>query len=163
MCVLLEDYFEYVHWFSLVIYEPIFRAKFESIADGLAYPEQRPFLFLLATVLAMAAWYRSKRQASIIGMQEEDWSRWAERLIRHVESHTLDVLDGFELERVQTCLLLGSHNSYHGKPRAALALLGATVKTAQASGLHRESSAAQSFDEREERKRVWWTIYTWDR
>lgn len=159
MCVLLEEYFECVHWFSVVIYEPIFRAKFDSIADGLAYPEQRPFLFLLATVLAMASWYRSKRQASA---QEEDWSYWAETLVRNVESHTMDVLDGSEIECIQTCVLLGSHNSYHGKPRAALALLGATVKTAQASGLHRES-AAQSFDEREERKRVWWTIYTWDR
>lgn len=162
MCVLLEEYFENVHWFSLVIYEPIFRTKFESIADGMACPEQRPFLFLLATVLAMAAFYRSKRLVSTVAGQEENWSNWAERLIRHVESHTLYLLDGFQLECAQTCILLGSHNSYHGKPRAALALLGATLKTAQASGLHRES-ATQSFDEREERKRVWWTIYTWDR
>ncbi|RYI26765.1 MAG: hypothetical protein EON48_06420 [Acetobacteraceae bacterium] len=41
-------------------------------------------------------------------------------------------------------------------------LLGATVKSAHAAGLHKSSSFS-SKDELEERKRVWWTIYTWDR
>src|SRR5690554_6679523 len=61
MCTLLEEYFDTVHWFSLVVYEPRFRSKFESIQDGLAYPSQRPFLLLLSTVLGMAAWYKSHK------------------------------------------------------------------------------------------------------
>jgi hypothetical protein len=40
MRVLLEEYFDTVHWFSLVIYESRFRSKFESILDGLAYQSQ---------------------------------------------------------------------------------------------------------------------------
>jgi hypothetical protein len=41
-------------------------------------------------------------------------------------------------------------------------LLGANVKSAHAAGLHKRLIGA-SKHELEERKRVWWTIYTWDR
>ena len=58
---LLEEYFDAVHWFSLVVYEPKFRKMFCSIADGFAYHLQRLFIMLLAMVLGMAAWYRSQR------------------------------------------------------------------------------------------------------
>jgi hypothetical protein len=61
MRMLLEEYFESVHWFSLVIYEPKFRAQFESICDGHARLSQKPFLLLLSTILGIAAWYCSKR------------------------------------------------------------------------------------------------------
>lgn len=53
---LLEDYFESVHWLSLVIYEPRFRKRIESITDGYAYPTEAPFLTLLSIMLCMAAW-----------------------------------------------------------------------------------------------------------
>ncbi|PYH43665.1 putative polyketide synthase [Aspergillus saccharolyticus JOP 1030-1] len=59
MYSLLDEYFDAVHWFSLVIYEPKFRRKLRTVADGCADPTQRPFLLLLAVVLGMAAWYRA--------------------------------------------------------------------------------------------------------
>jgi hypothetical protein len=63
---------------------------------------------------------------------------------------------------VQTMVLLGTFYVYHGKPNLSFSLLGATVKSAHAAGLHKSSRIA-SKDDMEERKRVWWTIYTWDR
>ena len=63
---------------------------------------------------------------------------------------------------IQVMILLGSFYVYHGRPNLSFSLLGATVKAAQAMGLHREATHA-SLPDLEEKKRVWWTIYTWDR
>lgn len=53
--LLLVEYFNAVHWFSLVIYEPSFHTKFESVADGMAHASQKSFLLLLSVVLGMGA------------------------------------------------------------------------------------------------------------
>ncbi|KAH7157984.1 putative C6 transcription factor [Dactylonectria estremocensis] len=156
---LLEDYFESVHWFSLVIYEPKFRQRLLSIKDGYAYSTEAPFLTLLSMVLCMAAWYRSKRAVPNGG---EEWRLWSDDLLKIVESRLVQVMDQHSIAAVQTCILLGSHHVYHGRPNLSFALLGAAVKMSHAMGLHRDFTGG-TFGDREERKRVWWTIYTWDR
>ncbi|KAL2132345.1 hypothetical protein VTI74DRAFT_3916 [Chaetomium olivicolor] len=162
MCTLLEEYFDSVHWFSLVIYEPRFRSKFESIQDGLAYPSQRPFLLLLSVVLGMAAWYKSHKNGMDADHPNEDWGTWASSLIQGAGSQLTDLMDHISISSVQACILLGSYYIYHGKPNLSFALLGATIKTAQALALHRQPVRGDA-ESVEERKRVWWTIYTWDR
>ncbi|KAH7148146.1 putative C6 transcription factor [Fusarium sp. MPI-SDFR-AT-0072] len=156
---LLEDYFESVHWFSLVIYEPRFRKRLESIKDSYAYPAEAPFLTLLSMILCMAAWYRSKKPNQEGG---EEWRLWSDELLRIVESRLVHIMDQHSIAAVQTLILLGSHHVYHGRPNLSFALLGATIKISHAMGLHRNLSRG-SVDDVEERKRVWWTIYTWDR
>lgn len=162
MCTLLEEYFDSVHWFSLVVYEPRFRFKFESVQDGLAYPSQRPFLLLLSTVLGMAAWYKSHKARVDADYPDEDWRAWASSLIQGAESQLADLMDHISVSSVQACILLGSYYVYHGKPNLSFALLGATIKTAQVLTPHRQplGGGAESV---EETKRLWWTIYTWDR
>lgn len=162
MRTLLEDYFDSVHWFSLVIYEPRFRSKFLSILDGLAYPTQNSFLLLLSTVLGMGAWYKSHKIGVDVDFPDEDWRGWSNSLLQGAGSKLSDLMDQSSISSVQTCILLGSYYVYHGKPTLSFALLGATIRTAQAIGLHRQPLRGdpQSI---EERKRVWWTIYTWDR
>jgi hypothetical protein len=138
MRVLLENYFESVHCFSVVLYEPKFRTQFESVCDEHTRPSQKPFLLLLSTVLGIAAWYYSKRPSSALQETDVDWSAWASNLIKYTESQLFDIIDQSTLANIQTCNLLASYNSYHGKPKSAFALLGAMIKTAQAMGLHRE-------------------------
>lgn len=162
MRTLLEEYFDAVHWFSLVIYEPRFRTRFQSIEDGLAYPSQKTFLVLLSVVLGMGAWYRSHKGGVDLYHPDEDWRAWGLSLITGAGSQLTDLMDHSSVASVQTCILLGSYYVYHGKPNLSFALLGATIKTAQAIGLHREPARGE-FEDIEERKRVWWTIYTWDR
>lgn len=107
----------------------------------------------------MAAWYRSKDPTQ---EGREDWRLWSDELLRIVESRLVHIMDQHSVAAVQTLTLLGSHHVYHGRPNLSLALLGATIKIAHAMGLHRKL-ASGSFDDVEERKRIWWTIYTWDR
>ncbi|KAH6954020.1 fungal-specific transcription factor domain-containing protein [Ilyonectria sp. MPI-CAGE-AT-0026] len=159
MYSLLEEYFESVHWFSLVIYEPKFRKGLLSIKDCHAHPAEAPFLILLSMVLCMAAWYRYKRAAQDGG---EEWHLWSDDLLRIVESRLVQIMDQNSIAAVQTLILLGSHHVYHGRPNLSFALLGATIKLSHAMGLHRTLTRGATGDI-EERKRVWWTIYTWDR
>jgi hypothetical protein len=162
MRLLLEDYFDSVHWFSLVIYEPRFRPKFESVLDGMAYTSQKTFLLLLSVVLGMGAWYRSHRKRQSDEYQDEDWRAWSSSLVNGAGSRLIELMDHASIASVQACILLGSYYVYHGKPNLSFSLLGATIRTAQAIGLHRQQMHG-SPDSTEERKRVWWTIYTWDR
>ncbi|KAK2589676.1 hypothetical protein QQS21_012645 [Conoideocrella luteorostrata] len=156
---LLEDYFDAVHWFSLVISEQKFRQQLAAVEDGYAYQSDTPFLTLLSMVLCMAAWYRSHRNAH---EGDDEWRRWNEDLLRIVESRLICLMDEKSITAVQTCILLGSHHVYHGRPNLSFALLGATIKIAYALGMHLHLPHKYP-DEFEERKRVWWTIYTWDR
>lgn len=158
---LLEDYFDAVHWFSLAIYEPTFRKKLDTVVDGFAYPSQKPFLLLLAVVLGMGAWYRSQRRDSDI-TENSAWRELSAELLNLVESHIVELMDQPSVTAAQICILFGSYHVYHGRPNFSFSLLGATIKISQAAGLHREPSRGD-FEDVEERKRVWWTIYTWDR
>ncbi|KAJ3544629.1 hypothetical protein NM208_g2960 [Fusarium decemcellulare] len=157
--LLLEDYFQTVHWFSLVVYEPKFRQCLSAFDDGHALPSDEPFLALLSMMLCMAAWYRSQSAAQV---DAEEWRLWSCDLLRIVESRLIMLMDQRSIPAVQACILLGSHHVYHGRPNLSFSLLGATIKMSHAMGLHRDTRRGAPGDF-EERKRVWWTIYTWDR
>lgn len=162
MQILLEEYFDKVHWFSLVIYEPRFRLSFATIEDGFAFNGQKSFLLLLSTMLGMGAWYRSHGADKDSHGPSEDWHTWSQTLLQGAERHLTELMDQVSIASVQACILLGSYLVYHGKPNLSFALLGATIRTAQAIGLHRQPLRGTQASI-EERKRVWWTIYTWDR
>ena len=162
MQVLLEEYFNKVHWFSLGIYEPRFRHSFSTIEDGLASASQKSFLLLLSTMLGMGAWYRSHRADKVLHSPNEDWHVLSQALLQGAERHLTELMDQTSIASVQVCILLGSYLVYHGKPNLSFALLGATIRAAQAIGLHRQPIGGTQASI-EERKRVWWTIYTWDR
>ncbi|ETS76540.1 hypothetical protein PFICI_11927 [Pestalotiopsis fici W106-1] len=156
---LLEDYFEAVHWFSLVIYEPHFRKQLLAVQHGYASISETSFLLLLSMVLSMAAWYRSSNCSA------DDVGRWrllSNELLSVVESRLVQIMDDHSLTAIQCCILLGSHHVYHGRPNLAFSLLGAATKMAHALSLHRCLKHGSPGDI-EERKRIWWTIYTWDR
>jgi hypothetical protein len=161
---LLETYFSAVHWFSLVVYEPKFRGRYNAIVgSGLASRSDHGFLLLLLMILTMGCWYTPKHKIGELGFSGNDIETLRSRLIKVVQRDFMELMDEDSLEFVQLCALLGSFYLYHGRPRSSFSVLGAATKTAQAMDLHRDSEIRWSPEDREERKRVWWTIYTWDR
>jgi hypothetical protein len=161
---LLETYFSAVHWFSLVLYEPKFRSRYETImASGLASRNDRGFLLLITIILVMACWYTPTQNASDLGLSKAELDNLSTELLSTVQRGFMDLMDEESLEFVQVCALLGSFYLYHGKPRSSFSILGAATKASQALNLHRDTDARWSLEDKEERKRVWWTIYTWDR
>lgn len=162
MITLIEDYFESIHWFSLVILESKFRPLFDSVRTGMAAPSEKPFLLLLSTILGLASWYRGHVSRPKDGRPANFWEDWSLKLTENSESQIVEIMNQNSVTAVQTLILLGSFYVYHGRPNLSFSLLGATVRQAQAAGLHRELVHGSRAD-REEKKRVWWTIYTWDR
>ena len=160
---LVDIYFYTVHWFSLILYEPTFRQRYTTIMDReKAYPTDRAFLLLLLMVLVMGCWYGpgllSVETASAI-----DLPSMRHTFLKIVTQNFMDLIDEDSLEFVQLSALLGSYWLYWGRPRSAFSILGAATKSAQAIELHRDLDKRLSLQDAEERKRVWWTIYTWDR
>ncbi|OBT45503.1 hypothetical protein VE00_05049 [Pseudogymnoascus sp. WSF 3629] len=161
---LMETYFSAVHWFSLVVYEPKFRGRYNAIVQSrLASRSDHGFLLLLSMVLTMGCWYTPKDKSGDLGLSGNDMEAIRSQLLKAVQRDFMALMDEDCLEIVQLCALLGSFYLYHGRPRSSFSILGAATKTAQAMNLHRDSETRWSFEDREERKRVWWTVYTWDR
>lgn len=162
MAILIDEYLESVHWFSLVILVPKFRVSLDSIRGGFASPTDKPFLLLLSTMLGLAAWYRAQRSTRSDDVPQHVWLEWSQKLIANSELELVYLMDQSSVVAIQALILLGSYYVYHGRPNLSFSLLGATTKAAQSIGLHQKSRQGSDAD-REERKRVWWTIYTWDR
>lgn len=136
MVTLIEEYFESIHWFSLVILESKFRPSFNAIRGGMASPSERPFLLLLSTMLGLASWYRAQRSLPSDGNSHHRWQDWSSRLVQNSESQIIEIMNENSITAVQTLILLGSFYVYHGRPNLSFSLLGATLRAAQAAGLH---------------------------
>jgi hypothetical protein len=83
--------------------------------------------------------------------------------LRSVRGHLMDIMGEESLDFIRICTLVGSHDVYHGRPKSPFALLGASIKTAQAMNLNRRTARTDPWEVVEQRSRVWWTLYTWDR
>ena len=159
---LLDEYFDSIHWFSLVVLEPKFRLAIDAVRSGNAAAAEKPFLLLLSTIFGLAAWYKSHKIHNGSDPASRSWLSLSQKMITNAESQIVHIMDQRSITAIQTLILLGSYYVYHGRPNLSFSLLGATIKAAQSIGLHQALSRASDLD-REERKRVWWTIYTWDR
>lgn len=157
---LIDEYYDSVHWFSLVVVTAKFRSSYNAIRTGHSAPFEKPFLLLLSTMLGLAAWYRAHRASNLD--ERARCQELSKRMVLNAESQIVDIMDQRSITAIQTLILLGSYYVYHGRPNLSFSLVGATIKAAQSIGLHKSCPQASHLD-REERKRVWWTIYTWDR
>lgn len=117
---------------------------------------------LLSMVIVMGCWYGPNVLPHEI-TSTLNLAQTRKTFLKIITQSFMDLIDEECLEFVQLCALLGSYWLYWGRPRSAFSLLGAATKTAQSMELHRDSDNRLSYEDAEERKRVWWTIYTWDR
>lgn len=162
--LLLESYFASVHWFMMLFHETTFRAKYEALTSSRSVePDQLNEVLLLLVVLAIGAKYVSKETMQARGLQCDFDSLQATFLAR-VAATFLEIVDNAGLEAVQICVLMSSHYLYHGKPNLGFVILGTGVRCAHSMDLHREATwKGLSEISREERKRVWWALYAFDR
>ncbi|KAF9888463.1 hypothetical protein FE257_008570 [Aspergillus nanangensis] len=171
--LLVDTYFDRVHWFMLIFHQDEFRQRWP-----LLYPQHRrtlvnpshnigfisAFLMVLGIGLQYVGDYR-RRQLECLGVEPDSLK---DRIFSAIKTKLLDLLSLGSLEAVQTCILLGTYYLYHGAPRLASPVCGCGLRLAQALNLHRrqsrgssnlstESPSLRMHDET--RKRSWWAIY----
>lgn len=167
--LLIDTYFDRVHWFMLIFHQDDFRQRWQTLYD--ASPddnsEATPNLGLISTflmVIAIALQYTGKYRFQILEAKNVDPTFLKERILSTVRSRLLDIVSIGSLEAVQTCVLLGTYYLYHGSPNLAWPVCGCGLRVAQAMDLHRklpinQPPSAEVQRSIETRKHCWWAIY----
>jgi hypothetical protein len=158
----LDTYLKAVHWFMLLFREQTFRRRYEDfVAHGIGSKADSDFYKLLLVVCVLGCQYLDKNVASELGF---DVVGFQERSLKHLEANLLSLCEDTDLASVQICVLLGSFYLYTGRPNLGFVVLGSGIRCAYALGLHRENTWPRLREEdAEERRRVWWALYVFDR
>lgn len=172
--VLVETYFEKIHWFMLLFHQQEFR---DSVADLYGHRQfdignqtDGKTVGSVSVVLAVCALslrlldHDQRRQLAEHGVGPE---KMREGMLTALRLRLLDVLALGSLEAVQMCVLLGSYYLYHGQPELAWPLCGCALRLGQALGLHRNprsgvAGVPQRPRDDEAKKRCWWAIHEID-
>lgn len=159
---ILGTYLKAVHWFMLLFHEPSLRLRYESLMSrGIQSRADSRFSLLLLTIWILGCKYMRQGDATRLGLDAKSFQTAA---LRHLEANLMFLFEDSELESVQVCVLLGSFYLYAGRPNLGFVVLGSGIRCAFALGLHRESSWPSLAEEvQEERKRVWWALFIFDR
>lgn len=128
-----------------------------------AYNSQPPsdmlFICHLFAVLALGELYSNCKTTSADNrVPGTNWFIQAVSLLQ-------DLYEVASIEQVQILLLLSFYANALGRIRSAHAYSGIALRLAIGLGLHRSQSGVSTMDpvQRETRRRVWWTLYLFDR
>ncbi|KAG8856771.1 hypothetical protein FRB96_006274 [Tulasnella sp. 330] len=158
--VLINYYFTFVNYTRYPLYEPSFRASYDSVCNNgtRVQPHDIRFLPLLFVVLAIAARLAPEnilgddRQKRLMSLRYYWSSRRSLLIAAAVQT------DSFEV--ILTRLLSARFLTFDRRITECWAQLGAAVRTAQALGLHRDPSK-MGLDPlaTEYRRRIWAYLY----
>lgn len=170
--ILVDNYFDRIHWFMLLFYQDSFRKKLQELYIPSLHPSGQStetngrvgFVFVLLAVLATSLHHISEAQKQQLQSHNIEPQTLKERLLANLKLMFLDVVSLGSLEAVQFCVLLGSYYLYHGEPEIAWPMCGSGLRIAQALNLHRKAPPNGSRDRAlaqpiEDRKRAWWAVY----
>ncbi|KAK1484033.1 tall aerial hyphae-4 [Colletotrichum tamarilloi] len=175
VAVLVNIYFEKIHWFMMIFFTSEFRARVQELHTT-ASPGSPPrkanpgILGLVLAVCLTSLRYASPEQHSQLVELGVDPDSLQEKILATLKVRFLDVVSLGSIEAVQMCILLGSFYLYHGEPELAWPICGSGLRIAQALKLHQrhkdedEPSTVPDVDNpvhraAETRKRCWWAIY----
>ncbi|KAK1515856.1 tall aerial hyphae-4 [Colletotrichum costaricense] len=175
VAVLVNIYFEKIHWFMMIFFTSEFRARVQelhtTVSPGSPPRKANPgILGLVLAVCLTSLRYASPEQHSQLVELGVDPDSLQENILATLKVRFLDVVSLGSIEAVQMCILLGSFYLYHGEPELAWPICGSGLRIAQALKLHQrhkdedELSTVPDVDNpvhraAETRKRCWWAIY----
>jgi hypothetical protein len=171
--LLVNTYFDRVHWFLLVFHQDDFRARLELYLNKTpgerdSRPEALGFLSSLLAVLCIGFEYVGPYRKGLLETYGISCRDAQSRIESTFNDCFLSITSLGTLEATQTCVLLGTFYLYHGVPNTAWVVCGSGLRIAQELGLHRkwppESSNEQLaspevLHQIEARKRCWWAVY----
>lgn len=167
--MLVDTYFDRIHWFMLIFHQDDFRKIWQQMYDQ---PKEQliedcpnpGFISTFLVVIAIALHYAGRHIQNLLQAHGISPVDFKERILSTTRAKILDIVSLGSLEAVQTCVLLGTHYLYHGKPELAWPVCGCGLRIAQALNLHRKlphsgSMTPEIHRQNETRKRCWWAIY----
>ncbi|PLB46233.1 hypothetical protein P170DRAFT_458330 [Aspergillus steynii IBT 23096] len=167
--LLVDTYFDRVHWFMLIFHQDDFRQRWPEVYLSNRRPKTGDlgFLSTFLMVLAIGLQYIGEYRRHLLvnyGIVPEELK---DAILSRIRTRLLDIVAVGSLEAVQTCVLLGTYYLYHGAPRLAWPVCGCGLRIAQALGLHRKvvntsqlaDPPVEMVKRNEARKRSWWAIY----
>ncbi|KAK6211539.1 tall aerial hyphae-4 [Colletotrichum tabaci] len=171
--LLVDNYFDKIHWFILVFLQTEFRDRFKSLYSATSDREGQKnprtgFLSLVLAVCLTSLCYTNAQQRVRLNELAINPDLLKDRLLTVLRLRLLDIVSLGSIEAVQTCVLLGSYYLYHGEPELAWPICGCGLRIAQALKLHQRTSnevtTVPDLDNPmhrvlETRKRCWWAIY----
>ncbi|KAJ4857299.1 fungal specific transcription factor domain-containing protein [Trichoderma breve] len=170
--LLVNNYFDRIHWFMLLFHQRDFGDSFERIYSP--NREQCPpkgassqigYIAVLLAVCATSLQYTTASQRHTLASEGVEADALKDRILTTLRLRLLDVLSLGSLEAVHMCVLLGSYYLYHGQPELAWPLCGCGLRIAQALNLHRKVPLDCSNQEGHNqpkisaRQRCWWAVY----
>ncbi|KAL9574027.1 hypothetical protein ACKAV7_001803 [Fusarium commune] len=171
--LLVDNYFDRIHWFILVFHQDDFRKRFQDLyhytlfSSGPNAPSRGiGFIAVLLAVFATSL-HHIGAQESKLKSHDIDPKEMKDRILEVLKLRFLDVVSRGSLEAVQFCVLLASYYLYHGEPGMAWPLSGSGLRIAQALNLHRKMTTGDPSDQAlnqqiQDRKRAWWAVYEID-
>ncbi|KAF5690632.1 transcriptional regulatory [Fusarium denticulatum] len=171
--LLVDNYFDRIHWFILVFHQDDFRSKFQDLYDHATFPSGPNalsrgigFVAVLLAVFATSLHHIGARESKLKSYNI-DSEQLKNRLLDSLKSRFLDIVSRGSPEVVQFCVLLASYYLYNGEPGMAWPLSGSGLRIAQALNLHRKMLPGDPSDQVlkqqiQDRKRAWWAVYEID-
>ncbi|KAM5379001.1 hypothetical protein ACJA88_005561 [Fusarium oxysporum] len=171
--LLVDNYFDRIHWFILVFHQDDFRKKFQDLyhyihsSSGPNAPSRGiGFIAVLLAVFATSLHHIGAKESKLKS-HNIDPQELKDRILAVLKLRFLDIVSRGSLEAVQFCVLLASYYLYHGEPGMAWPLSGSGLRIAQALNLHRKMTAGDPSDQAlnqqiQDRKRAWWAVYEID-
>ncbi|KAF5590985.1 transcriptional regulatory [Fusarium pseudocircinatum] len=167
--LLVDNYFDRIHWFILVFHQDDFRNRFQDLYNRTTFPSGPRGIGFVAVSLAVLAisLHHIGAQESKLKSYNIDPEQLKSRILDSLKSRFLNIVSRGSLEAVQFCVLLASYYLYHGEPGMAWPLSGSGLRIAQALNLHRKMSPGDPSDQVlqqqiQDGKRAWWAVYEID-
>ncbi|KAF7179303.1 hypothetical protein CNMCM7691_008236 [Aspergillus felis] len=167
--LLVDTYFDRVHWFMLIFQQDNFRQNWPQLykthSDRAGEDcNDLGFLSTFLMVIAIGAHYVGPYRQCLLARHDVQPETLKQCIFKAIKSSLLDIISVGSLEVVQTCILLGTYYLFHGAPRLAWPVCGCGLRVAQSLNLHRNVDKDLSLipierNENETRKRCWWAIY----
>ncbi|KAJ9636639.1 hypothetical protein H2204_005239 [Knufia peltigerae] len=160
MHILLEAYFDRVHWFIYLFHQPSFMTRADALLSSPSWTRQdMPAIMamLMASAMALKCVLNDPEWTghSVLTTYALDARSLLNDFIGEIRNHLIDLLDDSQIETVQVCILLGTYYIYHGSPSLAWSILGMAVRTAYALALHCEDTEDHPQIALQVRHRTW--------
>ncbi|CUA67732.1 putative transcriptional regulatory protein C3C7,04 [Schizosaccharomyces pombe 972h-] [Rhizoctonia solani] len=157
-----------IHWYCVAVHKPVFYDAYLQFFSG--RHQNAPdldFCVLLAALCALTLQFCGDADAQAIlgGPMDKDGLRrkmfdFARTMLVHSER-----IQGPTLERITAMILIAVYLENEGVVDEYYGTIGSAIRTAQSMGMHRDGEAKWHMNpvEAEQRRRLWWILYTHDR